>query len=72
MQLGADLRVQPVRADEHVAAHTESVPLALSRTRTRTPAGDSANETNAVPVRTAPGPSRSRTAPSRIICSSPR
>jgi hypothetical protein len=34
--------------------------------------GAPANETNAVPVRTASGPSRACTAGSRIICSSPR
>ena len=50
----------------------ETVPVARSRTRTTTPDGDSANEEKAVPVRTEPGPSRSRTAASRIICSSPR
>ena len=50
----------------------EAVPLDRSRTRTSTPDGDSVNPVNAVPVRTAPGPSRARTAASRIICSSPR
>jgi hypothetical protein len=54
------------------AASSDSTPEERSRTRTTTPAGDSVNPTNAVPVRTAPAPSLARTAASRIICSPPR
>ena len=47
-------------------------PEERSRARTATFEGESVNEMKAVPGRTAPAPSRARTAASRIICSSPR
>jgi hypothetical protein len=54
------------------AGSAETAPERRSRTTTCTPDGDWVNSVNTVPARTADGPSRARTASSRIICSSPR